>query len=174
MRTAPGFCTLRAFTTWNTSTTPSILHRSMVVAMAQKPLRLTVSLQGRHSLTHTLTHALTHPTHSLTHSPTHSLTHLHTPLTHSLTFTHLTHSLTHTHSTAHMCTYSPPLHVHNSPAVYHSGTVSSPPLDFAHLINHISHSLQVRAAAVRGPVGDVELAHLMHIARLQGGHQTSH
>jgi len=29
VRTAPGFCTLRAFTTWNTSTTPSVLHHSI-------------------------------------------------------------------------------------------------------------------------------------------------
>ena len=43
--TAPGLCILRALTTWNTSTTPSVLQRSMVVAMAQNiPLRLTVSL----------------------------------------------------------------------------------------------------------------------------------
>ena len=44
--TAPGFCARRALTTWNTSTTPSVLHLSMVVAMAQNiPLRVTVSLQ---------------------------------------------------------------------------------------------------------------------------------
>ena len=44
--TAPGFCTRRPLTTWNTSTTPSVLHLSMVVAMAQNiPLRVTVSLQ---------------------------------------------------------------------------------------------------------------------------------
>ena len=43
--TAPGFCTLRALTTWNTSTTPSVLHLSMVVTMAQNiPDLLTVSL----------------------------------------------------------------------------------------------------------------------------------
>ena len=48
--TAPGFCVLRTFTTWNTSTTPSVLHCSMVVAMAQNiPERLTVSLQGKWS-----------------------------------------------------------------------------------------------------------------------------
>ena len=42
---APGFCTLRALTTWNTSTTPSVLHLSMVVAIAQNiPDLLTVSL----------------------------------------------------------------------------------------------------------------------------------
>ena len=47
--TAPGFCTLRALTTWNTSTTPSVLHLSMVVAMAQNiPDLLTVSLQEIH------------------------------------------------------------------------------------------------------------------------------
>ena len=44
--TAPDFCTRKALTTWNTSTTPSVLHLSMVVAMAQNiPLRVTVSLQ---------------------------------------------------------------------------------------------------------------------------------
>ena len=32
---ASGFCTLRALTIWNTSTTPSVLHLSMVVTMAQ-------------------------------------------------------------------------------------------------------------------------------------------
>ena len=43
--TAPGFCTLRALTTWNTSTTPSVLHLSIVVAIAQSiPDLLTVSL----------------------------------------------------------------------------------------------------------------------------------
>ena len=55
VHTAPGFCLLRAFTTWNTSTTPSALHHSMVVDMAQNmPQRLTMSLQGRHFHTHTL------------------------------------------------------------------------------------------------------------------------
>ena len=44
--TAPGFHTRRALTTWNTSTTPSVLHLSIVVAMAQNiPLRVTVLLQ---------------------------------------------------------------------------------------------------------------------------------
>ncbi len=46
--TAPGLNTLRAFTTWNTSTTPSVLQRSMVVAMEQYiPERVAVSLGGR-------------------------------------------------------------------------------------------------------------------------------
>ncbi len=46
--TAPGFCTLRALTIWKTSTTPSVLHFSMVVAMAQNiPVRPTVSLHGK-------------------------------------------------------------------------------------------------------------------------------
>ena len=48
--TAPGFCTRSALTTWKTSTTPSVLHLSMVVAMAQNiPDLLTVSL---HTTTH--------------------------------------------------------------------------------------------------------------------------
>ena len=43
--TAPGFWTRSAFTTWKTSTTPSVLQRSMTVAMAQNmPLLVTVSL----------------------------------------------------------------------------------------------------------------------------------
>ena len=46
--TAPGLNTLRALTTWNTSTTPSVLQRSMVVAMEQYiPERVAVSLGGR-------------------------------------------------------------------------------------------------------------------------------
>ena len=54
VQTAPGFCTVRAFTTWNTFTTPSVLHHSMVVAMAQNmPQRLTMSLQRRYLHTHT-------------------------------------------------------------------------------------------------------------------------
>ena len=35
VQTAPGLCTRRALTTWKTPTTPSVLHLSMVVAMAQ-------------------------------------------------------------------------------------------------------------------------------------------
>ena len=42
---APGLCTLIAFTTWNTSTTPSVLHLSIVVMIAQNVAeRLTVLL----------------------------------------------------------------------------------------------------------------------------------
>ena len=55
--TAPGFCTRSALTTWKTSTTPSVLHLSMVVAMAQNiPDLLTVSL---HTTTHTHMHSNT-------------------------------------------------------------------------------------------------------------------
>ena len=44
--TAPGLWTLRALTTWNTSTTPSVLQRSMVVIIAQYiPDRVAVSLR---------------------------------------------------------------------------------------------------------------------------------
>ena len=54
LRIAPGLWTRRALTTWKTSTTPSVLHLSMVVAMAQNiPDLLTVSLQ-----THTHTHTI--------------------------------------------------------------------------------------------------------------------
>ena len=48
VRTSPGFWLRWAFTTWNTSTTLSLLQWSMVVAMAQNiPDLLTVSLEGR-------------------------------------------------------------------------------------------------------------------------------
>ena len=53
-----------------------------------------------------------------------------------------------------------------SPAVDHYGIVVSPHLNFDHFINHISDGLQVRAAAIRSPIGDVELAHLMCLPRL--------
>ena len=47
---APGFCALKAFTTWNTSTTPSVLHLSMVVVAAQNMAeRLTVLLYIEHT-----------------------------------------------------------------------------------------------------------------------------
>ena len=46
VRTSPGFWIRWAFTTWKTSTTLSLLQRSMVVAMAQNiPDLLTVSLE---------------------------------------------------------------------------------------------------------------------------------
>ena len=59
MGTAPGFCARSALTTWNTSTTPSVLQRSITVAMAQNmPLRVTVSLHAmiKVSITPTFTH----------------------------------------------------------------------------------------------------------------------
>ena len=61
VHTAPGFCTLSVFTTWNTSTTPSILHWSILVAMAQNmPQRLTVSLQKDITQSHPNLHVCTH------------------------------------------------------------------------------------------------------------------
>ena len=49
--TAPGFWTRSALTTWKTSTTPSVLHRSMMVAIAQNiPLLVTVSLEKNSSV----------------------------------------------------------------------------------------------------------------------------
>ena len=50
--------------------------------------------------------------------------------------------------------------------MHHNGLVASSPLDFGHLFNHINHSVQARAATIRSPVGDVELAHMM-IGRLK-------
>ncbi len=45
---APGFCTLRALTTWNTSTMPSALQLSVRMAAAENTQDLpTVSLQLR-------------------------------------------------------------------------------------------------------------------------------
>ena len=66
---------------------------------------------------------------------------------------------------------SPHSHTHDMvtaslPAVYHNGLVACFHLDSSHLLYHISHSTQVRAATVKGPVGDVELDNLMGTARL--------
>ena len=55
------------------------------------------------------------------------------------------------------------------PAVHHNSLIASLPLDFGHLFNHISHSSQVRATTIRSPVGDMELAYLTSIVRLQEG-----
>ena len=108
MCTAPGFCTLRVFTTWNTSTTPSVLHRSMVVAMAQNmPQRLTVSLQERYRKTHTQSLKITH-THKHTHTHIHTQPHshklLHITHTYKSTPTHL-HTSTHVHACIQMHTH---------------------------------------------------------------------
>ena len=53
------------------------------------------------------------------------------------------------------------------PAVHHNTLIVSPPLDFGHLFNHISHSSQVRAATLRSPFIDVELAYVMNIVGMQ-------
>ena len=49
----------------------------------------------------------------------------------------------------------------------HNGVVSSLPLDLGHLCNHGSDTGQVRAAAIRAPVGQVELNHPVSLARLE-------
>ena len=59
------------------------------------------------------------------------------------------------------------------PAVYHNGLVVCFHLNSSHLVYHISHSTQVRAATVNSPVGDVELDNLMGTARLWGAHTSS-
>ena len=51
----------------------------------------------------------------------------------------------------------------------HNGLVISPHLHFDHFVNHINHSLEVRAPAIRSPVGDLELVHLMSIPGLHKG-----
>ena len=49
----------------------------------------------------------------------------------------------------------------------HNGVVSSLPLDLGHLCNHGSDNGQVGAAAIRAPVGHVELNHPVSLARLE-------
>ena len=46
------------------------------------------------------------------------------------------------------------------PAVHDNGFVASTDLDFGHFKDDISHSLDLRAATGRCPVGDVELTQL--------------
>ena len=58
---APGLCTLIAFTTWNTSTTPSVLHLSIVVMIAQNVAeRLTVLLYKEQRLIVTINRTHSH------------------------------------------------------------------------------------------------------------------
>ena len=150
--------------------------------MAQNmPQRLTVSLQERYRKIHTQSLKITH-THKHTHTQTYTHNHIATNSCTSHTHTNLhphphaptpTHTYTHTHLHPHtytpvpMCTHAYRC-THILPAVHHNGVVAGTPLDFAHLLNHISHGLQVGAAAIRGPVGDVELSHLLYLTRLQG------
>ena len=54
----------------------------------------------------------------------------------------------------------------DSPAVYQDGMVASPPLYLPNLLNDISHSLDVGTAAIWGPVGDLELTHLVSLVSL--------
>lgn len=57
--TLPGFCILSAFRIWNTSTDPSVLHRSMAFTRQQNtPTRLTVSLH-----THSTSRSMHHSSH---------------------------------------------------------------------------------------------------------------
>ena len=69
-------------------------------------------------------------------------------------------------ATTHMCYVR---YGYSLPAVHHNSLIASLPLDLGHLINHISHSSQVRAATIRSPVGDMELAYLKSIVELQEG-----
>ena len=48
--------------------------------------------------------------------------------------------------------------------MYYDGSTN---LHFDDIINHISHSLNVSTAAIRGPVSDVELTHLLSLLRLR-------
>ena len=58
---APGLCILIAFTTWNTSTTPSVLHLSIVVMIAQNVAeRLTVLLYKEQRLIVTINRTYSH------------------------------------------------------------------------------------------------------------------
>ncbi len=53
------------------------------------------------------------------------------------------------------------------PAVDHNGVVPCPDLNFSDLLNDIGERLQIATLPVRGPVGDVELAHLVGFATLE-------
>ena len=53
-----------------------------------------------------------------------------------------------------------------SPAVDHYGVVASPPLSPGHLFYHTSDTAEVRAAAIRTPIGHVKLYSLVGLAQL--------
>ena len=50
--------------------------------------------------------------------------------------------------------------------MYHDGFVAGSNLDFGDFKDDVNHSLDPRAATVRGPVGDEELTQLLNLFRL--------
>ena len=54
----------------------------------------------------------------------------------------------------------------DSPAVDQDGMVASPPLYLPNLLNDVSDCLDVGTAAIWGPVGDVEVTHLVSLVSL--------
>ena len=150
VRTAPGFCTRRAFTTWNTSTTPSDLQRSIVVAMAQNmPERLTVSLTRKKETERERVREIERE------SERKSSIYIHT-------------------CTVVVERYAVNTHTHTiddwsrvSPAVDDNGPVPCPTLNLLHLLNDINDSPEVGAVTIRSPVVDVELVDLVSLARLR-------
>ena len=54
------------------------------------------------------------------------------------------------------------------PAVDSDGVVPSSPLYLGHLLHHTAHAVELPTAAVWGPVGDVELTHLVGLPCLHG------
>ena len=55
----------------------------------------------------------------------------------------------------------------SSPAVYSDGMVASPPLNLCHFVHNSTDTAQFPTAAIWGPVGDMELTHLVGLATLQ-------
>ena len=112
-----------------------------------QPHSYKISLIFAQAYTHTVLHA--HVAHTTAHLTPHSPTHIHT-------CPHSTHPHTHSHTCPHPHphAYSYPHTRQISPTLHHSWVVAGIPLDFAHVLNHISRGLQVGAAAISGPVGD--------------------
>ena len=54
------------------------------------------------------------------------------------------------------------------PAVDSDGVVPSSPLYLGHLLHHSAHTVELPTAAIWGPVGDVELTHLVGLPGLHG------
>ena len=161
--TLPGSWMRSAFTTWNTSTMPSVLQHSVALIREQNtPHRLTVSLHtvqvyvcvcvclcvcvcvcvyGRETEMHANTEIV-------------------------ISFRMYTFA-----SSLYTCKMGEGPNPAGSPAMDNNGSVSSPPLYHQHLLNDVNDGTGGGAQTLWGPARHLELGHLVHLTRLQDQRQ---
>ena len=143
MSTLPGFWMRSAFTTWNTSTMPSVLQHSVALMNEQNtPHRLTVSLCAVSGRKWNQTRQCQ------------------TEMESFVKLKERDHSQKERRDSGTMQPAS-------SPAVDHDGSVSSPPLYHQHLVNDCHDGRRGGTQTLRGPAGHLELSHLVTLTRLQ-------